>query len=68
MFNAINEVKRQYTYAVQPVKLFETNNSQAAQKYALDFNFVSQMNKTDNNPFHPDVSNTSRGQKLDILG
>lgn len=68
MFKAIDEVKRQYTYAVQPVKLFEANNSQAAQKYALDFNFVSQMNKNGNNPFHPDVSNTHKGQKLDLLG
>ena len=37
MFNAIEEVKRQYTYAVQPVKLFETRNSQAAQKSSFDF-------------------------------
>ena len=40
MFNAIDEVKRQYTYAVQPVKLFEANHSQAAQKFVLDFDFV----------------------------
>jgi hypothetical protein len=68
MFNAIDEVKRQYTYAVQPVKLFEANNSQAAQKYVLDFDFVNQMNKTGHNPFHPDVSNTPKGQKLDLMG
>lgn len=41
MFNAIEEVKRQYTYAVQPVKLFETRNSQAAQKSSFDF--INQM-------------------------
>lgn len=68
MFNAIDEVKRHYTYAVQPVKLFEANQSQAAQKYVLDFNFVSQLNKTGHNPFHPDVSNTHKGQKLDLMG
>ncbi|MBR6302174.1 hypothetical protein IKR55_05495 [bacterium] len=68
MFNAIDEVKRQYTYAVQPVKLFEANHSQAAQKFVLDFDFVNQMNKTGNNPFHPDVSNTHKGQKLDLMG
>ena len=49
MFNAIDEVKRQYTYAVQPVKLFEANHSQAAQKYALDFEFLNQMNKITKN-------------------
>ena len=51
MFNAIEEVKRQYTYAVQPVKLFETRNSQAAQKSSFDF--INQMQKSGNNPFHP---------------
>ena len=56
MFNAIEEVKRQYTYAVQPVKLFETRNSQAAQKSSFDF--INQMQKSGNNPFHPDISNT----------
>ena len=68
MFNAIDEVKRQYIYAVQPVKLFEANNHQAAQKYAFDFNFVNKKEKTGNNPFHPDVSNTPKGQKLDLMG
>lgn len=67
MFNAVNEVKRQYTYAVPPVKLFESQNSSQAQKNAFDFNFISQMNKSGNNPFHPDVSNSSKGQKLDFM-
>ena len=65
MFNAIEEVKRQYTYAVQPVKLFETINSQAAQKSSFDF--INQMQKSGNNPFHPDISNTSKGNKLDLM-
>ena len=65
MFNAIEEVKRQYTYAVQPVKLFETRNSQAAQKSSFDF--INQMQKSGNNPFHPDISNTQKGNKLDLM-
>ena len=42
MFNAINEVKRQYMYTVQPVKLFETRNFQEAQKSSFDF--INQAN------------------------
>ena len=67
MFNAIKEVKPQYAYAVQPVKLFEANSSKAAQHHALDFSFISQMKESGNNPFHPDVSNSPRGQKLDFM-
>lgn len=65
MFNPIDEVKRQYTYAIQPVKLFETRNSQIAQKNSFDF--INQMNKSGHNPFHPDISNTNKGGKLDIM-
>ena len=68
MNNAINEVQRQYMYAVQPVRLFETKNSKAAQKDAFDFSFISQMKSNGNNPFHPDVSNSEKGNKLDIMG
>lgn len=67
MNNAINEIQRQYMYAVQPVKLFETKNSQTAQKNALDFSFINQMKSSGNNPFHPAISNTEKGQKLDIM-
>lgn len=67
MNNAINEVQRRYMFAVQPVKLFETKNYQAAQKNALDFGFISQMKSNGNNPFHPDVSNSEKGSKLDII-
>jgi uncharacterized protein YeaC (DUF1315 family) len=66
MNNAIEEIQRQYMYAVQPVKLFETRNNQAAQKSSFDF--INQMSKSGNNPFHPDVSNTSKGNKLDLMG
>lgn len=65
MFNKIDEVKRQYTYAVQPVKLFETQNSQAAQKSSFDF--LNQMSKSEFNPFHPNVTNSEKGSKLDLM-
>lgn len=66
MFNAIDEVKRQYLYTVQPVKLFETKNSQQAQKNS--FEFINQANKSGFNPFHPNLSNTNKGEKLDLMG
>ncbi|MBD5402560.1 hypothetical protein HDR58_07155 [bacterium] len=65
MFNAIDEVKRSYIYAVQPVNMFETRNSQAAQKNSFDF--LNQMNKSGFNPFHPNVSNSDKGRNLDLL-
>ena len=64
MFNKINEVQRQYMYAVQPVKLFEDNKQQNAPKSS--FEFITQMSKSANNPFHPDVSNSEKGRRLDI--
>lgn len=66
MFNPIYEVKRQYMYTVQPVKLFETQNSQAAQKNS--FEISNQTNKSSYNLLHPNVSNSSSGKKLDFLG
>lgn len=48
MFNKIDEVQRQYAYAVQPVKLFETQNSNLAQKSSFDF--LNRMQKSGNNP------------------
>ena len=41
MFKAIDQVQRQYTYAVQPVQLFETKKSDIAQKSSFDF--INQM-------------------------
>lgn len=66
MLNKIEEIQRQYMYAVQPVKLFETQNNQAAQKNMFDFS--NRINQSTNNPFHPDISNTNKGGELDILG
>ena len=66
MFNKIDEVQRQYTFAVQPVKFFETENSKNAQKSSFDF--INQMNKSGYNPFHPSVEYSNKGQKLDLLG
>lgn len=65
MFNKIDEIQRQYTYAVQPVKLFEAQNSQAAQKSSFDF--LNQTNNSTYNLFHPNVSNSTKGGKLDLV-
>ena len=51
---------------VQPVKLFETRNSQEAQKSSFDF--INQANKSGYNPFHPNLSNTDKGGKIDLMG
>lgn len=67
MFNAIDEIKRQYIYTVQPVQLFETKNTQAAQKNPFDY--LNQTNKSSNyNLLHPDVSNSAKGNHLDLMG
>ena len=66
MFNEIDEIKRQYIYTVQPVNLFETKKSMDAQKNSFEFN--NQMNNSNYNLFHPDVSNSISGKKLDLLG
>lgn len=67
MFNAIDEIKPQFMYTVQPVKLFETQNNNAANKNSLDF-----LNQTNNsstyNLFHPDISNSQKGKHLDLMG
>ena len=65
MNNAIEEIKRQYTYAVQPVKFFEARNNQTSQKVAFDF--LNNIKQNGSNPFHPDVSNSEKGNKLDIM-
>ncbi len=67
MFNAIDEIKRQYMYTIQPVQLFESRNTQAAQKNSFDF--LNQTNKSSNyNLLHPDVSNSAKGKHLDLMG
>ena len=67
MNNAIEEIKRQYTPIVQPVRLFETrNNKQNPHKELSEF--INTINNSSNNPFHPDISNSEKGRCLDIMG
>ncbi len=66
MNNKINEIKPQYIYAVQPVKLFETEDTKRANKQA--FNFGNEQIQTNYNPFHPNVSNSEKGNRLDLMG
>lgn len=66
MNNAIEEIKRQYTYAVQPVKFFEARNNQASQK--MSFSFLENIKPNGNNPYHPNVTNSGKGGRLDIMG
>lgn len=70
MMNAkIDSVSRQYMFAVDPVRMFETQQNPKAQKSSFDF--IKQMNldKANGfNPFHPNVQNATTAKKLDILG
>ncbi len=65
--NSIDQIQRQYIYTVQPVKLFETENSKAAKDNA--YSFISKINdkETKYNPFHPNVLNNQLAQKLDVI-
>ena len=67
MNTKINEVKRQYFYAIQPVKLFETQKENSLQQNLNNLNFISTKNISGNNPFHPDISNTNKGNRLDFI-
>lgn len=67
MFNKINQVQRQYTYAVQPVKLFEADKNKHAQKNSFN-PFSEQTNFTQYTLLHPNVSNSASGAKLDLMG
>ena len=62
--NKINEIQRQFMYTVQPVRLFETKNSNQAQKSSFDF--INQMNQNGFNPFHPNVKSESMAKNLDL--
>ena len=67
MLNSIDEVQRRYTYAVQPVQLFETRKTDTKNN---PFDFLSK-NQTDLNGYnllHPNVSKSAIGSKLDFLG
>ena len=64
--NSIDSVQRQYIPIVQPVKLFESKNSQQAQKSSFDFlNLTSQNNAFC--PDHPNVKSPTLARHLDIL-
>ena len=63
--NSINAVQRQYTFAVNPVQLFETKNSPITQKSSFDF--INPKSQSCFNPFHPNVQNSTTANKLDIL-
>ncbi|MGN0031665.1 MAG: hypothetical protein ACI37Q_06905 [Candidatus Gastranaerophilaceae bacterium] len=67
MNNAIEEIKRQYTPIVQPVRLFETRNNKQTPNKELS-EFINTINNSSNNPFHPDISNSKKGRCLDIMG
>ena len=67
MFNAIKEFQRQYMYAVQPVKFFETRNKQADTKNPFA-QLTEQTSLSKYNLNHPNISNTNSGGKLDFLG
>lgn len=65
MNNSISPVQRQYIFAVNPVQLFETKNSNTTSKNSFDF--ITQKSLNTFNPFHPDVQNRTIANKLDIL-
>ena len=67
MLNSINEIKRRYMYAVQPVRLFETRNKQTDTNNPFA-NLIETTNNSRYNLNHPNVSNTTSGGRLDFLG
>ena len=66
MFNSIEQIQRTYTTAIQPVQLFETrkNNTTGQNSYE----FIKELEKSGHNPFYPDISNSTKGKHLDIMG
>lgn len=65
MFKAIEEVKPQYLFAVQPVQLFETKKAKKASDNP--FEKLLQTNNSNYNLLHPNVSNSKTGKKLDLM-
>ena len=63
--NKISEIQSLYTFAVQPVKLFENKNEKQAQKSSFDF--INRMSQNGYNPFHPNVKSDTMAKRLDIL-
>ena len=68
MNGKIDSVSRQYMYAVEPVKMFETQNNPNAQKSSFDFIIQMNFKNSNFNPFHPNVQNASTAKRLDIMG
>ena len=68
IFQPIEQVQRQYTTAVQPVQFFETQKRQEINSQN-PFNFISQTDSAKKyNLFHPNVSYSQKGAKLDLMG
>lgn len=65
MNGKIDGIQRQYMFAVEPVKFFETQKNEQAQKSSFDF--INRMNSKNYNPFHPNIQNSTTAKKLDIL-
>ena len=63
--NKIDGIHRQYMFAIEPVKLFETQKDTQAQKSSFDF--LNRMNSKNYNPLHPNVANATMAKKLDIM-
>ena len=68
MNNAIDQIKRQYIYTVQPVKLFEQGNNNPFQAQKNSFDYFNSVKKSNYNPFHPNVKTDKTAKNLDLLG
>ena len=68
MLNSINEVQRQYTTAIQPVQLFEVGQNHYTKKSSPNPFDKDKMNFNTYNLLHPNVTNSTSGSKLDLLG
>ena len=68
MNGKIDSVSRRYMYAVEPVKIFETQQNAQTQKSSFDFIIGMNFNKSEGyNPFHPNVQNSTTAKRLDIM-
>ena len=67
MMNAIDEIKRQYVYTVQPVRLFEDENPKAPPSNTFEFISKINSNQSKFNPFHPNVADGKTANQLDLL-
>ncbi|MBR1460074.1 hypothetical protein IJ596_00365 [bacterium] len=81
MNGKIDAIQQQYMYTVQPVKLFDDEKQKTKQssfevypntnfwvnKANIDNNIYPQMNKSDYNPFHPNVKSGTVAKNLDLM-